>query len=212
MPLLAPLAAKLGIDLVWFGVLVGVNLQTSFLHPPFGYALFFLRAITPSHIRSGEIYLGALPWVGLQLIVVMLVIAVPQLVTMFFDAGPVVDMDKAGEDVKGGSRRALHRNEFQPEEGPIEKTRFLDQGGRRRGARGNRGARDRPGAAGALAHVDDLAEEPRHDVRLGRTLRRRVGELTEGRFRSRPPRRARSCRRRRCSTPCRTARSSAATC
>jgi tripartite ATP-independent transporter DctM subunit len=107
VPLLAPVAHKLGIDLVWFGVLLCVLLQTSFMHPPFGFALFYLRAITPPHIRSGEIYLGALPWVGLQLIVVMLVITVPQLVTMFFDAGPVVDMDKAGEDVRRQIERAL---------------------------------------------------------------------------------------------------------
>ena len=51
MPLLAPLAAKLGIDLVWFGVLVGINLQTSFLTPPFGYALFFLRSVAPREAR-----------------------------------------------------------------------------------------------------------------------------------------------------------------
>ena len=107
VPLLAPVAHKLGIDLIWFGVLLCVLLQTSFMHPPFGFALFYLRAITPPHIRSGEIYLGALPWVGLQLIVVLLVIAVPQLVTMFFDAGPVVDMDKAGEDVRRQIERAL---------------------------------------------------------------------------------------------------------
>jgi len=107
VPLLAPVAHKLGIDLIWFGVLLCVLLQTSFMHPPFGFALFYLRAITPPQIRSGEIYLGALPWVGLQLIVVMLVIAMPQLVTMFFDPGPVVDMDKAGDDVRQQIERAL---------------------------------------------------------------------------------------------------------
>jgi len=107
VPLLAPVAQKLGIDLIWFGVLLCVLLQTSFMHPPFGFALFYLRGITPPHIRSGEIYLGALPWVGLQLIVVVLVITVPQLVTMFFDAGPVIDMEKAGEDARRQIERAL---------------------------------------------------------------------------------------------------------
>ena len=107
MPLLAPVAHKLGIDLIWFGVLLCVLLQTSFMHPPFGFALFYLRGIAPPHISSGEIYLGALPWVGLQLIVVVLVITVPQLVTMFFDAGPVIDMEKAGEDVRRQIERAL---------------------------------------------------------------------------------------------------------
>jgi tripartite ATP-independent transporter DctM subunit len=107
VPLLAPVAHKLGIDLIWFGVLLCVLLQTSFMHPPFGFALFYLRGITPPQIKSGEIYLGALPWVGLQLMVVALVIGAPQLVTMFFDAGPVVDMEKAGEDVRRQIERAL---------------------------------------------------------------------------------------------------------
>jgi tripartite ATP-independent transporter DctM subunit len=107
VPLLAPVAHKLGIDLIWFGVLLCVLLQTSFMHPPFGFALFYLRGITPPRIKSGEIYLGALPWVGLQLMVVALVIAAPQLVTMFFDAGPVIDMEKAGEDVRRQIERAL---------------------------------------------------------------------------------------------------------
>jgi TRAP-type mannitol/chloroaromatic compound transport system permease large subunit len=107
VPLLAPVAHKLGIDLIWFGVLLCVLLQTSFMHPPFGFALFYLRGITPPAVRSSEIYWGALPWVGLQLVVVALVIAVPQLVTMFFDAGPVVDMDKAGQDVLQQIERAL---------------------------------------------------------------------------------------------------------
>jgi TRAP-type mannitol/chloroaromatic compound transport system permease large subunit len=107
VPLLAPVAHKLGIDLIWFGVLLCVLLQTSFMHPPFGFALFYLRGITPPAVRSSEIYWGALPWVGLQLAVVALVIAAPQLVTMFFDAGPVVDMDKAGKDVLQQIERAL---------------------------------------------------------------------------------------------------------
>jgi tripartite ATP-independent transporter DctM subunit len=107
VPLLAPVAQKLGIDLIWFGVLLCVLLQTSFMHPPFGFALFYLRGIAPPHIRSGEIYLGALPWVGLQLVVVVLVITAPQLVTMFFEAGPAIDMEKAGDDVRRQIERAL---------------------------------------------------------------------------------------------------------
>ncbi len=107
VPLLAPVAQKLGIDLIWFGVLLCVLLQTSFMHPPFGFALFYLRAITPGKVRTSEIYWGALPWVGLQLVMVALVIAVPQLVTMFFSAGPAVDMDKAGAEVLRQIERAL---------------------------------------------------------------------------------------------------------
>jgi TRAP-type mannitol/chloroaromatic compound transport system permease large subunit len=108
VPLLAPVAQKLGIDLIWFGVLLCVLLQTSFMHPPFGFALFYLRGITPPSVRTSEIYWGALPWVGLQLLMVAAVIALPQLVTMFFTAAPAVDMDKAGQEVLQQIERALN--------------------------------------------------------------------------------------------------------
>jgi tripartite ATP-independent transporter DctM subunit len=108
VPLLAPVAQKLGIDLIWFGVLLCVLLQTSFMHPPFGFALFYLRGITPPSVRTSEIYWGALPWVGLQLLMVAAVITLPQLVTMFFTAAPAVDMDKAGQEVLQQIERALN--------------------------------------------------------------------------------------------------------
>jgi tripartite ATP-independent transporter DctM subunit len=85
IPLLAPVAAKLGIDLVWFGVLLCVNMQTSFMHPPFGFALFYLRGIAPPEVKSRDIYLGALPWVGMQIILVIIVIYWPGLVTYWID-------------------------------------------------------------------------------------------------------------------------------
>ncbi len=88
IPLLAPVADKLGIDLIWFGVLLGANLQTSFMHPPFGFALFYLRGIAPKEVKSSDIYWGAIPWVVLQLILVSIVIAFPGLVTSFIDKGP----------------------------------------------------------------------------------------------------------------------------
>jgi tripartite ATP-independent transporter DctM subunit len=91
VPLLAPVAHKLGIDLIWFGVLLCVNMQTSFMHPPFGFALFYLRGIAPKSIKSSEIYWGAIPWVVLQLIMVAIVIAFPQLVTAFLDKPLSVD-------------------------------------------------------------------------------------------------------------------------
>ena len=91
VPLLAPVAQALGIDLVWFGVLLCVNLQTSFMHPPFGFALFYLRGIAPPEVRSSDIYLGAIPWVGLQLVLVGIVIFWPESVTYWIDAGPGVD-------------------------------------------------------------------------------------------------------------------------
>jgi TRAP-type mannitol/chloroaromatic compound transport system permease large subunit len=94
IPLLAPVAAKLGIDLIWFGVLLCVNMQTSFMHPPFGFALFYLRGIAPKEVKSSQIYWGAIPWVVLQLIMVGIVIAFPQLVTAFLDKPSDVDPSK----------------------------------------------------------------------------------------------------------------------
>ncbi|MCC6608763.1 MAG: TRAP transporter large permease subunit [Burkholderiales bacterium] len=94
VPLLAPVAEKLGIDLIWFGVLLGVNMQTSFMHPPFGYALFYLRSVAPAReytdkisgkriapVTTGQIYWGAVPFVVIQVIMVGVVILFPQLVT-----------------------------------------------------------------------------------------------------------------------------------
>jgi len=91
IPLLAPVAAKLGIDLVWFGVLICVNMQTSFMHPPFGFALFYLRGIAPKEVKSSDIYWGAIPWVVLQLILVAIVIFWPASVTYWLDKGTGVD-------------------------------------------------------------------------------------------------------------------------
>ena len=103
LPMLGPVADKLGIDLIWFGVLLCVNMQTSFMHPPFGFALFYLRGIAdtlykegriPKAIKSDDIYLGAIPWVFMQLILVGIVIFVPQTVTIFLDKPQVIDLDK----------------------------------------------------------------------------------------------------------------------
>jgi tripartite ATP-independent transporter DctM subunit len=94
IPLLAPVAHKLGIDLVWFGVLLGANMQTSFMHPPFGFALFYLRGIAPREVKSADIYWGAVPWVVLQLILVAILILWPGLVTGFVPRGPQVDPAK----------------------------------------------------------------------------------------------------------------------
>jgi tripartite ATP-independent transporter DctM subunit len=91
IPLLAPVAAKLGIDLIWFGVLLCVNMQTSFMHPPFGFALFYLRGIAPPTVKSSDIYWGAFPWVFMQIILVVIVIAWPESVTYWLDKGPKVD-------------------------------------------------------------------------------------------------------------------------
>lgn len=79
VPLLAPVAEKLGIDLVWFGVILAVNMQTSFMHPPFGFALFYLRSVAPKSVPSSDIYWGAVPFVVIQLAMVAALIAFPGL-------------------------------------------------------------------------------------------------------------------------------------
>ena len=90
IPLLGPAAEHLGIDLIWFGVILGVNMQTSFMHPPFGFALFYLRSVAPKDpyidsvtgkrmepVTTGQIYWGAVPFVVIQVVMVLLVITVP---------------------------------------------------------------------------------------------------------------------------------------
>ncbi len=101
VPLLGPAAEKLGIDLIWFGVILGVNMQTSFMHPPFGFALFFLRSVAPKDryrdkitgtmmepVTTGQIYWGAVPFVVIQCIMVALVVTFPQMV-MHYKASAV---------------------------------------------------------------------------------------------------------------------------
>ncbi len=94
VPLLGPVAEKLGIDLIWFGVLLGVNMQTSFMHPPFGFALFFLRSVAPASVKTTDIYWGAVPFVLIQILMVGLVIGFPQLVTAGLDKPQHLDVDK----------------------------------------------------------------------------------------------------------------------
>jgi GntP family gluconate:H+ symporter len=82
VPLLGPVAEKLGIDLIWFGVLLSVNMQTSFMHPPFGFALFFLRSVAPKEVKTTDIYWGAVPFVLIQLLMVALIISFPNLISI----------------------------------------------------------------------------------------------------------------------------------
>ncbi len=102
VPLLAPAAERLGIDLIWFGVILGVNMQTSFMHPPFGFALFYLRSVAPRDkyedkqtgkmmdpVTTGQIYWGAVPFVFIQVAMIAVVIAFPGLVMHY--KGKVVD-------------------------------------------------------------------------------------------------------------------------
>jgi tripartite ATP-independent transporter DctM subunit len=108
LPLLGPVADKMGIDMIWFGVLLCVNMQTSFMHPPFGFALFYLRGISDTLFKSGglkervkssDIYMGAIPWVALQILLVVIVIFFPQTVTVFLEKKTEVDLDKVRIEV-----------------------------------------------------------------------------------------------------------------
>ncbi|MGF1588675.1 MAG: TRAP transporter large permease subunit [Pleurocapsa sp.] len=81
VPIFAPVAQQLGLDLVWYGVIIGANLQTSFLTPPFGFALFYLRGVAPPELKTKDIYRGAIPFILLQLVVLTLIIMFPQIVS-----------------------------------------------------------------------------------------------------------------------------------
>ena len=79
VPILAPIAVFLGVDMLWFAVLIALNLQTSFLTPPFGFSLFYLKAAAPPEIRMPQIYRGIIPFVMIQLFALILVVIFPQL-------------------------------------------------------------------------------------------------------------------------------------
>ena len=81
IPIFAPVAQQLGLDLVWYGVIIGANLQTSFLTPPFGFALFYLRGVAPPELKTEDIYRGVIPFILLQLLVLILIIIFPQIVS-----------------------------------------------------------------------------------------------------------------------------------
>src|SRR4051794_4932871 len=113
IPLLGPAAEKLGIDLIWFGVILGVNMQTSFMHPPFGFALFYLRSVAPKDpytdrvtgkrmegVTTGQIYWGAVPFVIIQCIGVGLVIAFPSLVMHYKGVGTGIDPSKVKIEIE----------------------------------------------------------------------------------------------------------------
>lgn len=113
IPLIGPVAEKLGIDLVWFGVLLAVNMQTSFMHPPFGFALFYLRSVAPhddytdkltgrsvAKVTTGQIYWGAVPFVIIQIVMVGLIIAFPGLVSSGLGQQETIDADKALQEMR----------------------------------------------------------------------------------------------------------------
>jgi tripartite ATP-independent transporter DctM subunit len=107
IPLIGPAADKLGIDLIWLGVLLGVNMQTSFMHPPFGFALFYLRSVAPARdyvdrlskkltkgVSTGQIYWGAVPFVVIQVLMIGIVIAFPQMVLVYKAGEKAYDINK----------------------------------------------------------------------------------------------------------------------
>ena len=119
IPLLGPVAEKLGIDLIWFGVLLGVNMQTSFMHPPFGFALFYLRSVAPisdyidkitgrrvERVTTGQIYRGAIPFVIIQIVMVAIVITFPTLVTGGITHEATIDADKALQQMQADTEAA----------------------------------------------------------------------------------------------------------
>jgi TRAP-type mannitol/chloroaromatic compound transport system permease large subunit len=113
IPLLGPPAEKLGIDLIWFGVILAVNMQTSFMHPPFGFALFYLRSVAPVNtyvdkvtgkdmepVTTAQIYWGAIPFVVIQCIMVALVIIFPQMVLVYKNNAPQLNQQQVDDALK----------------------------------------------------------------------------------------------------------------
>ena len=128
IPLLGPAAEHLGIDLIWFGVILGVNMQTSFMHPPFGFALFYLRSVAPREpfidrvtgkrtegVTTGQIYWGAVPFVVIQVIMVLLVILFPAMV-MHYKGAASTDRSEQGQDRNSADRPAAARLQSAAEE------------------------------------------------------------------------------------------------
>jgi GntP family gluconate:H+ symporter len=112
VPLIGPVADKLGVDLIWFGVLLGVNMQTSFMHPPFGFALFYLRSVAPTTeytdrltkkvlapVTTMQIYWGAVPFVLIQIVMVGLIIFFPAIVSGGLDKAEKVDENKVMQEM-----------------------------------------------------------------------------------------------------------------
>ena len=127
VPLLAPVANKLGIDLIWFGVLLGVNMQTSFMHPPFGFALFYLRSVAPAKeyfdkvskktiqpVTTMQIYWGAVPFVLIQLVMVSLIIFFPGIVSSGLDKEEVYDLDKVRLEMEAAMPQEPVQDSLEP--------------------------------------------------------------------------------------------------
>ena len=177
IPLIGPAADKLGIDLIWLGVLLGVNMQTSFMHPPFGFALFYLRSVAPTKeyvdrisrkviqgVTTGQIYWGAVPFVLIQVLMVGLVIALPQMVLVYKAGEKKIDIKSiqiivpeeqplAPGDAKGGEAPGPGGQEQEDAEKALEKA----LGGP--GDDAAKGQAKEPGSAAPGATEQDDAEK-----------------------------------------------------
>ena len=81
VPMVGPVLLSMGLDPIWLGIMIAINLQTSFLTPPFGFALFYLRGVAPPEVSTGDIYRGVIPFVGIQLVTLLILALFPDLVT-----------------------------------------------------------------------------------------------------------------------------------
>jgi hypothetical protein len=175
IPLIGPAADKLGIDLIWLGVLLGVNMQTSFMHPPFGFALFYLRSVAPAKdyidrvskkltkgVTTGQIYWGAVPFVLIQILMVGLVIGFPQMVLVYKSGVAKYDINKIQiivpeeapafpEGTKGGGRAPAGQGEQEDAEQALERA---FGGGNEPGPKGDQPKSQAPASA-APSITDD---------------------------------------------------------
>ncbi len=157
IPLIGPVAEKLGIDLIWFGVLLGVNMQTSFMHPPFGFALFYLRSVAPAKefldrltgrqtapVTTGQIYWGAVPFVLIQVLMVALIIAFPNLVSGGLAKKEKIDMQNIQIEVPSEERRRARVATSRAGRGARRRSRRALRAAARRRRRGDRAAAGKP--------------------------------------------------------------------
>ncbi|HCN73662.1 MAG TPA: C4-dicarboxylate ABC transporter, partial [Pusillimonas sp.] len=116
VPLLGPAAEAMGIDLIWFGVLLALNMQTSFMHPPFGFALFYLRSVAPKvdyqdkltgetikKVTTGQIYWGSVPFICIQLLMVAIVMLIPSTVMHYKGGASQVDIESVQIEIEGAN-------------------------------------------------------------------------------------------------------------